>query len=117
MAADPDIAGGVGLRRVEQRHIGVIAGTTITLPPPTGLSIMSRDLDVMNMDVEVWDLVMAVVLRGNMLACKHVLPAMVEAGKPRRPKPTTLLIKIKNKRRTITLNIEDCDFTPIVVTM
>jgi NAD(P)-dependent dehydrogenase (short-subunit alcohol dehydrogenase family) len=27
-----------------------------------------------------WDLVMAVVMRGNMLACKHVLPSMVSAG-------------------------------------
>lgn len=47
---------------------------------PTAGPIMSRDLDVMQMDVEVWDLVMAVVLRGNMLACKHVLPSMVSAG-------------------------------------
>jgi NAD(P)-dependent dehydrogenase (short-subunit alcohol dehydrogenase family) len=41
---------------------------------------MSRDLDVIRMDVEIWDLVMAVVLRGNMLACKHVLPSMISAG-------------------------------------
>jgi NAD(P)-dependent dehydrogenase (short-subunit alcohol dehydrogenase family) len=47
---------------------------------PTAGAIMSRDRDVMNMDVEVWDLVMAVVLRGNMLACKHILPSMMGAG-------------------------------------
>ena len=47
---------------------------------PTAQSVMSRDLDVARMDVEVWDLVTAVILRGNMLACKHVIPSMIAAG-------------------------------------
>jgi NAD(P)-dependent dehydrogenase (short-subunit alcohol dehydrogenase family) len=47
---------------------------------PTSGAIMSRDLDVLRMDVGTWDLIMAVVLRGNMLACKHVLPSMITAG-------------------------------------
>jgi NAD(P)-dependent dehydrogenase (short-subunit alcohol dehydrogenase family) len=47
---------------------------------PTGGAIMSRDLDVTSMDPGVWDLVMAVVLRGNMLGCKHVIGSMVSAG-------------------------------------
>jgi NAD(P)-dependent dehydrogenase (short-subunit alcohol dehydrogenase family) len=47
---------------------------------PTGGAVMSRDLDVTSMDSGVWDLVMAVVLRGNMLGCKHVIPSMISAG-------------------------------------
>jgi NAD(P)-dependent dehydrogenase (short-subunit alcohol dehydrogenase family) len=47
---------------------------------PTSGAITSRDLDVVQMDVEIWDLVMAVVLRGNMLGCKHVIPSMISAG-------------------------------------
>jgi NAD(P)-dependent dehydrogenase (short-subunit alcohol dehydrogenase family) len=47
---------------------------------PTGGAIMSRDLDVTSMDPGVWDLVMAVVLRGNMLGCKHVIGSMASAG-------------------------------------
>jgi NAD(P)-dependent dehydrogenase (short-subunit alcohol dehydrogenase family) len=47
---------------------------------PTGGAVMSRDLDVTSMDRGVWDLVMAVVLRGNMLGCKHVIPSMISAG-------------------------------------
>jgi len=47
---------------------------------PTGGAVMSRDLDVTSMDSGVWDLVMAVVLRGNMLGCKHVIPSMIAAG-------------------------------------
>ena len=41
---------------------------------------MSRDLDVTSMDYGVWDLVMSVVLRGNMLGCKHVIPSIVTGG-------------------------------------
>jgi NAD(P)-dependent dehydrogenase (short-subunit alcohol dehydrogenase family) len=41
---------------------------------------MSRDLDVANMDGDLWDFMMAVVLRGNMLGCKHVIPSMIAAG-------------------------------------
>ena len=73
----------------ERRWQQVVQDTVAELGPitilhgnagPTAASIMSRDLDVVRMDVETWDLVMAVVLRGNMLACKHVLPSMIAAG-------------------------------------
>jgi NAD(P)-dependent dehydrogenase (short-subunit alcohol dehydrogenase family) len=47
---------------------------------PTGSAIMSRDLDVLTAEIEIWDLLSAVVLRGNMLACKHTIPAMIAAG-------------------------------------
>jgi NAD(P)-dependent dehydrogenase (short-subunit alcohol dehydrogenase family) len=47
---------------------------------PTGAAVMSRDLDVTSMDCDLWDLVMTVVLRGNMLGCKHVIPSMISAG-------------------------------------
>jgi NAD(P)-dependent dehydrogenase (short-subunit alcohol dehydrogenase family) len=67
----------------------VVAETTTELGPitvlhgnagPTAGSIMSRDLDVVQMEVEIWDLVMAVVLKGNMLGCKNVIPSMIEVG-------------------------------------
>lgn len=47
---------------------------------PTGASHMSRDGDVESMDVELWDFIMAVALRGAMLGCKHVVRGMVDAG-------------------------------------
>jgi NAD(P)-dependent dehydrogenase (short-subunit alcohol dehydrogenase family) len=47
---------------------------------PTGGAVMSRDLDVTSMDCGVWDVIMSVVLRGNMLGCKHVIPSMISAG-------------------------------------
>lgn len=39
-----------------------------------------QDLDIVNMDAAYWDAVMAVNLRGPMLACKHCIPHMMVAG-------------------------------------
>ncbi|ADB50511.1 SDR family NAD(P)-dependent oxidoreductase [Conexibacter woesei] len=41
---------------------------------------LTRDLDVVQMDVELWDKTMSINLRGPMLGCKHSVPAMVESG-------------------------------------
>jgi NAD(P)-dependent dehydrogenase (short-subunit alcohol dehydrogenase family) len=47
---------------------------------PTGASVMSRDLDVVAAEVEIWDLMASIVLRANMLGCKHIVPGMARAG-------------------------------------
>ncbi|MCI0996994.1 SDR family NAD(P)-dependent oxidoreductase [Pseudomonas corrugata] len=41
---------------------------------------MARDLDIIHLDIEVWDRTMAVNLRGAMLTCKHVIRHMLTAG-------------------------------------
>jgi NAD(P)-dependent dehydrogenase (short-subunit alcohol dehydrogenase family) len=56
--------------------IGVLHGNAA----PTGSRVMSRDLDVVTAEVKIWDLMASVVLRGNMLGCKHVIPGMTRAG-------------------------------------
>lgn len=43
-------------------------------------ALMSRDLGVAEMDVEVWDRTMRVNLRGPMLGCKHAIPHMIARG-------------------------------------
>jgi NAD(P)-dependent dehydrogenase (short-subunit alcohol dehydrogenase family) len=47
---------------------------------PTGRAVMSRDLDVLSAEVDIWDLMASVVLRGNVLGCKHTVRGMVDAG-------------------------------------
>ncbi len=81
---------GLGLDVVdEQAWRDAVAATSAEFGPiailhsnaaPTAGSIMNRDLDVLALDTEVWDLVIAVVLRGTMLACRTVLPSMLSAG-------------------------------------
>jgi NAD(P)-dependent dehydrogenase (short-subunit alcohol dehydrogenase family) len=46
----------------------------------TGAEAYAADLGVTDLSVEVFDRVIAVNLRGGVLACKHVIPGMVAAG-------------------------------------
>jgi len=42
--------------------------------------IMGRDLDLTEMDIDVWDRTLAINLRGPMLGCKYAIPRMLERG-------------------------------------
>lgn len=46
----------------------------------TDASAHAKDLTVVDLEVETWDRSMAVNARGAMLACKHAVPRMIEAG-------------------------------------
>jgi NAD(P)-dependent dehydrogenase (short-subunit alcohol dehydrogenase family) len=45
-----------------------------------GLLGSPNDLDVVRMDVDLWDRFFAVNTRGPMLMCKHAIPLMIEGG-------------------------------------
>lgn len=46
----------------------------------TGPEIITRDVDVVNMDGDLWDRTMAVNVKGPMLCAKHAIPHMIAAG-------------------------------------
>jgi NAD(P)-dependent dehydrogenase (short-subunit alcohol dehydrogenase family) len=46
----------------------------------TAADVLARDTNVTDMSVEVWDQMMAVNLRSQMLTCKHAIPHMIERG-------------------------------------
>lgn len=46
-----------------------------------GVQLHARDAKAADLSEEVWDLTMAINLRGMWLCCKHVLPFMLERGR------------------------------------
>jgi NAD(P)-dependent dehydrogenase (short-subunit alcohol dehydrogenase family) len=46
----------------------------------TESDFLSRDTQVTDLDIDVWERTMAVNLRSQMLMCKHAVPEMVKAG-------------------------------------
>jgi NAD(P)-dependent dehydrogenase (short-subunit alcohol dehydrogenase family) len=46
----------------------------------TAAEVLSRDGAIADMDVDVWDQMMAVNLRSQLLTCKHLVPQMVARG-------------------------------------
>jgi NAD(P)-dependent dehydrogenase (short-subunit alcohol dehydrogenase family) len=65
--------------RRTQEELGPVTVLHGNAAPTQGRPI-DLDLDVLSIQSDLWDVMMAVVLRGNMLACKHVIPSMIEAG-------------------------------------
>ncbi|MEM7403783.1 MAG: SDR family NAD(P)-dependent oxidoreductase [Pseudomonadota bacterium] len=55
-------------------------GRVDTLHNNVGISVAGGDADPLNITEEAFDLIMAVNLRGTVMACKHVLPIMREQG-------------------------------------
>jgi NAD(P)-dependent dehydrogenase (short-subunit alcohol dehydrogenase family) len=45
-----------------------------------GADEVAKDVDLLNLEVAVWDRTMAVNVRGPMLGCKHAIPVMIERG-------------------------------------
>jgi len=45
-----------------------------------GTKLVSQDVDLVDLEVDVWDRMFAVNLRGPMLLCKHTIPLMLESG-------------------------------------
>ena len=43
-------------------------------------ALMARDLELVDMETEVWDRAQRINLRGPMLGCKHAIPRMLEQG-------------------------------------
>jgi NAD(P)-dependent dehydrogenase (short-subunit alcohol dehydrogenase family) len=54
----------------------LIGNAALTAP-----AVMARDLGVLDLDMADWDRVVGVNLRGNVLGCRAVLPAMLAAGR------------------------------------
>lgn len=57
--------------------VGMLIGNAALTAP----QVMARDLGVLDLDMADWDRVIGVNLRGNLLGCRAVLPAMLAAGR------------------------------------
>src|SRR6218665_1206868 len=56
--------------------VSILVGNAALTAP----AVMARDLGVLDLDMAEWDRVIGVNLRGNVLGCRAVLPAMLAAG-------------------------------------
>jgi NAD(P)-dependent dehydrogenase (short-subunit alcohol dehydrogenase family) len=73
----------------EAQWAQAVASVRAELGPPTLLhsnaalmsaEVQAADRDLTEMPVDLWDRIFGVNVRGGMLACKHVLPSMVDSG-------------------------------------
>jgi NAD(P)-dependent dehydrogenase (short-subunit alcohol dehydrogenase family) len=73
--ADPDSVGGL-MRAAESTYGGIDGLFNVG----ADMSTLPADSDVVDIDLDVWDRVMAVNLRGYVAAMKHAIPRLLDRG-------------------------------------
>lgn len=70
-------AGAVAAAERRLGPVTILVGNAALTAP----DVMARDLGVLDLDMAEWDRVIGINLRGNLLGCRAVLPAMLAAGR------------------------------------
>jgi NAD(P)-dependent dehydrogenase (short-subunit alcohol dehydrogenase family) len=76
LAEEVDVAAAVTATVTRYGHLDVLHNNAAM----TESDFLSRDTQVTDLALEVWERTMAVNLRSQMLMCKHAVPEMVRAG-------------------------------------
>jgi NAD(P)-dependent dehydrogenase (short-subunit alcohol dehydrogenase family) len=79
-AQDVDVSDPDAVAAMVADTVAAYGGLDVLHNNAAAIHLNARDQDVVTIDVEVWDEVMAVNLRGPMLGCRFAIPAMLERG-------------------------------------
>ena len=74
VSVEADVAGVVALAETEVGRLDIVHNNA------AAMHLIPKDRPVADCDVGHWDLTMAINLRGQMLGCKHAVPAMIRSG-------------------------------------
>lgn len=75
-----DLSSEDDIRAVVETCVKTFSGVDILDNNAGATGFSSRDLDIPDMPVELWDQVQAINARGPMLFCKYAIPSMLERG-------------------------------------
>ncbi|GAA4553657.1 SDR family oxidoreductase [Pseudonocardia xishanensis] len=75
-----DVADELSWQRTVPAIVNALGPITLLHSNAGLMSAVPQDIELSLVDVEVWDAIMAVNVRGGFLACKHLVPGMIEAG-------------------------------------
>jgi len=74
VSVEADVAGVAALAETEFGRLDIVHNNA------AAMHLIPKDRPVADCDVGHWDLTMAINLRGQMLGCKHAVPAMIRSG-------------------------------------
>lgn len=80
LAVSVDLAHRESIEEMVKRTLERFGSLDILVNNAANTAVVPRDLDLLQMDLEVWEQTMAVNLQGVMQACKSALPHMLAAG-------------------------------------
>jgi len=80
VAADVDVTDEESVVRVIATAVDVFGGLDVLHNNATDSATNAIDTDIVTLDMDVFDRLVAVNLRGQFLGCKHAIPRMLERG-------------------------------------
>jgi NAD(P)-dependent dehydrogenase (short-subunit alcohol dehydrogenase family) len=80
LGVQTDVADENSVRALASRVREELGRVDVLVNNAAALSLLSRDVELHKLDVEVWDRTVEVILRGTMLCTKHAIPFMLEQG-------------------------------------
>jgi NAD(P)-dependent dehydrogenase (short-subunit alcohol dehydrogenase family) len=75
-----DLSDPASIQALFAKAVDHFGGVDTTFNVGADMSTLSADTDVVDIDLDVWDRVMSVNLRGYVCAMKHAIPLMLERG-------------------------------------
>ncbi|MBK6553317.1 MAG: SDR family oxidoreductase [Rhodocyclaceae bacterium] len=79
IAVPADITREEDVRELVAAAVAAFGGVDVLVN--NGGGSLARDVDIVTMDVGVWDAIMALNARGPMLCCKYAIPEMLKRGR------------------------------------
>jgi NAD(P)-dependent dehydrogenase (short-subunit alcohol dehydrogenase family) len=80
LAVETDVSDEDSVRALASRVRAELGRVDVLVNNAAALNLLSRDVELHELEVEVWDRTMEVILRGAMLCTKHAIPFMLEQG-------------------------------------
>jgi NAD(P)-dependent dehydrogenase (short-subunit alcohol dehydrogenase family) len=80
VAAEVDVSDEQSVVRMIETALQTFGGLDVLHNNASDVSTTARDTDVVTLDMEIFDRLVAVNLKGPFLGCKHAIPHMLERG-------------------------------------
>ena len=80
VAAEVDVSNERSVVSMIDTALGAFGGLDVLHNNASDISTIARDTDVVTLDMEIFDRLVAVNLKGPFLGCKHAIPHLLERG-------------------------------------
>lgn len=80
VAAEVDVSDEQSIARMVENAVQAFGGLDVLHNNASDISTIARDTDLVTLDMEIFDRLVAVNLKGPFLGCKHAIPRMLERG-------------------------------------
>jgi NAD(P)-dependent dehydrogenase (short-subunit alcohol dehydrogenase family) len=80
VAVEVDVSSEASVARMVERAVNEFGGLDVLHNNASDASTNALDMDIVDLDMEVFDRLIGVNLKGQVLGCKHAIPRMLERG-------------------------------------